>query len=123
MANYWQGRFPKENTLEDGYRTTAPVGSFPPNGYGLYDMSGNAWEWCSDWYRADYFRNSPREYPPGPESSHDPMEPNAKKRVQKGGSFLCADVYCARYAVGGRHCGEVESAADHIGFRCVREAR
>src|SRR6185295_10208927 len=121
MANYWQGRFPKENLMEDGYRTTAPVGSFPPNGYGLYDMAGNAWEWCSDWYRADYFRNSPKDNPQGPDSSLDPQEPNAKKRVQKGGSFLCAHVSCARYAVGARHYGEVESAADHTGFRCVRD--
>jgi sulfatase modifying factor 1 len=123
MANYWQGKFPKENTMEDGFRTTAPVASFPPNGYGLYDMAGNAWEWCSDWYRADYFQNSPKDNPQGPDSSLDPMEPGAKKRVQKGGSFLCAELYCARYAVGARHCGEVESAADHIGFRCVRDGR
>jgi formylglycine-generating enzyme required for sulfatase activity len=123
MANTWQGKFPKENTLEDGFFSTAPVGSFPPNGYGLYDMAGNAWEWCSDWYRVDYFRNSPKDNPQGPDSSLDPREPNVKKRVQKGGSFLCAENYCARYQVGARHPGEDESAADHIGFRCVKDAR
>jgi len=123
MANTWQGKFPKENTMEDGFRTTAPVGSFPANGYGLYDMAGNVWEWCSDWYRADYFSYSPKSNPKGPDSSLDPMEPNAKKRVQKGGSFLCAESYCARYQVGARHSGEIESAADHIGFRCVKDAR
>jgi formylglycine-generating enzyme required for sulfatase activity len=121
MANTWQGKFPKENTMEDGFRTTAPAGSFPANGYGLYDMAGNVWEWCADWYRADYFRNSPKDNPKGPDSSLDPMEPNARKRVQKGGSFLCAESYCARYQVGARHCGEIESAADHIGFRCVKD--
>jgi formylglycine-generating enzyme len=123
MANTWQGKFPKENLMEDGYRTTAPVGSFPPNGYGLYDMAGNVWEWCADWYRVDYFRSSPKENPKGPDTSLDPMEPNAKKRVQKGGSFLCAESYCVRYEVGSRHSGEIESAADHIGFRCVKDGR
>ena len=121
MTNAWQGKFPSENTLEDGFRTTAPVRSYPPNGHGLYDMTGNVWEWCSDWYRADYFGKSPESNPGGPESSLDPQEPGAKKRVQKGGSFLCSELYCARYVAGARHCGEVESASNHVGFRCVRD--
>lgn len=123
MANTWQGDFPRENTMEDGFRTTAPVGSFPPNGYGLYDMAGNAWEWCADWYRADYFEHSPRDNPQGPDSGLDPLEPGAQKRVQKGGSFLCAESYCARFQVGARHSGEIESPADHLGFRCVKDRR
>jgi formylglycine-generating enzyme len=123
MANTWQGKFPKENAVEDGHRTAAPVRSYPPNDFGLYDMAGNVWEWCSDWYRVDYFKDSPKDDPQGPESSLDPNEPNAKKRVQKGGSFLCAENYCVRYIAGARHSGEIESAADHIGFRCVKDAR
>jgi formylglycine-generating enzyme len=114
MANTWQGAFPKQNLTQDGHRTAAPVGSFPPNGYGLFDMSGNVWEWCSDWYQVGYFKNSPKNDPQGPEDSGE------KRKVQKGGSFLCAENYCARYQVGARHSGEIESAADHIGFRCVR---
>src|ERR1043166_8829532 len=74
MANVWQGEFPKENTAEDGFVTTAPVGSFPPNGYALYDMAGNVWEWCADWYRPDYYATSPAENPKSPSSSDDPDE-------------------------------------------------
>jgi formylglycine-generating enzyme required for sulfatase activity len=121
MANTWQGTFPNQNLTEDGHRTAAPVGSFPPNGYGLYDMAGNVWEWCSDWYSRDYFKTSPKDNPQGPESSMDPSDPKSKRKVQKGGSFLCAENYCARYQVGARHSGEMESAADHIGFRCVKD--
>lgn len=122
MANLWQGAFPKENTLEDGYFATAPVMSYPPNGYGLFDMAGNVWEWCSDWYREDYFAQSPRRNPRGPDSSYDPREPGALKKVQKGGSFLCAENYCARYAAGARHSGEIRSATNHVGFRCAKDA-
>jgi len=121
MANTCQGHFPEQNLVEDGHRTAAPVGSFPPNPYGLYDMAGNVWEWCSDWYSRDYFKNSPKDDPQGPESSNDPTDPKSKRKVQKGGSFLCAENYCARYQVGARHSGEMESAADHIGFRCVKD--
>jgi formylglycine-generating enzyme required for sulfatase activity len=120
MANTWQGSFPDSNSLEDGHRGAAPVGSYPPNGYGLHDTAGNVWEWCSDWYREDYFRAGLPRNPQGPESSHDPREPGALKRVQKGGSFLCSDEYCARYIAGARHCGEIRSASNHVGFRCVK---
>jgi formylglycine-generating enzyme required for sulfatase activity len=123
QANIWQGRFPRENTKEDGFERTAPVGSFPPNGYGLYDMAGNAWEWCADWYRPDYYRVSPARNPEGPASSFDPNEPGLPKRVQRGGSFLCSDLYCIRYRPGARGKGEPNSAASHIGFRCVRSNR
>jgi sulfatase modifying factor 1 len=123
QANIWQGDFPRRNTKEDGFERTAPVGSFPANGYGLFDMSGNVWEWCADWYRPDYYAKSPGRNPQGPDSSFDPSEPNLPKRVQRGGSFLCSDVYCARYRPGARGKGEPGSAASHIGFRCVRSAR
>jgi formylglycine-generating enzyme required for sulfatase activity len=120
MANTWQGEFPHNNTMEDGYFGTAPVGSFPANGYGLADMSGNVWEWCSDWYQPKYARE-PARNPQGPDSGHDPEEPGVAKRVQRGGSYLCCDNYCSRYMVAGRGKGEPESTATHIGFRCVKE--
>jgi formylglycine-generating enzyme required for sulfatase activity len=121
MVNNWQGKFPRENTLVDGFRATAPVGSFPPNGYGLFDMAGNVWEWCGDWYRHDYYANSRDDNPQGPDSSHDPLEPGVPKRVQRGGSFLCSDLYCTRYLPGARGKGEPSSGASHVGFRCVKD--
>jgi formylglycine-generating enzyme required for sulfatase activity len=122
LANTWQGEFPYVNTKEDGFLGTAPVGSFPSNGYGLTDMAGNVWEWCSDWYQPRYLDlDSPRN-PTGPADSHDPGEPGVAKRVQRGGSFLCCENYCVRYKVGGRGKGDPESTANHIGFRCVRPA-
>lgn len=117
-VNNWQGLFPKENSRTDGFAATAPVGSFPPNGYGLVDMAGNVWEWCADWYRPGYDARRDRD-PRGPESSFDPSEPNVPKRVQRGGSFLCSDVYCTRYLPGARGKGATDSGASHVGFRCV----
>ena len=121
MANTFQGEFPWRNTLEDGFEYTSPVGFFPPNGYGLYDMAGNVWQWCSDWYRPDYYASSPRENPQGPSDSFDPDEPGIPKRVQRGGSFLCTDQYCCRYMPGGRGKGAVDTGTSHVGFRCVRQ--
>jgi formylglycine-generating enzyme len=118
QANIWEGRFPDQNTSDDGFARTAPVGSFPPNGLGLFDMAGNVWEWCSDWYRPGY-ETTERDNPAGPGSSYDPGEPNVSKRVQRGGSFLCSDQYCTRYLPGARGKGAPDSAASHVGLRCV----
>jgi formylglycine-generating enzyme required for sulfatase activity len=121
--NIWQGEFPVTNTGEDGFLTTAPVKSFPPNGYGLYDMTGNVWEWCSDWYHPAYYAGSPRRNPSGPPASFDPQEPNTPKRVQRGGSFMCSDQYCIGYSVSARMKGDPLTGSFHTGFRCVRPAR
>jgi len=125
QANTFQGHFPDHNTSEDGYAGVAPVASFEPNGYGLYDMSGNVWQWVSDWYRPDYYVGLSRDgslatNPEGPRDSFDPQEPGVQKRVQKGGSYLCTDQYCERYMPGARGKGDPETGTNHLGFRCVR---
>jgi formylglycine-generating enzyme required for sulfatase activity len=127
MANTFQGHFPDTNTGEDGYPATAPVGSFPANGYGLFDMAGNVWEWTSDWYRPDYYQTLAAAgeiaiNPKGPADSLDPNEPGVQKRVHRGGSFLCTDQYCSRYIAGGRGKGELDTGTNHLGFRCVRDS-
>jgi formylglycine-generating enzyme required for sulfatase activity len=127
MANVHQGDFPHHNSAADGYVATAPVAAFPANEFGLYGMSGNVWEWTTDWYRSDTYAQrvaaSPRggvvRNPRGPSTSHDPSEPGTPKRVQKGGSFLCTDQYCGRYRPGGRGKGEPGSGSNHAGFRTV----
>ncbi len=125
-ANIWQGTFPNVNTKEDGYVRTAPVGTYEPNGFGLYDMSGNVWEWCSIWYRFDgHARQMQMNYtsnPQGPSESFDPTEPYAPKRVIKGGSFLCSDSYCSAYRPSARRGQTADTGMSHIGFRCVMSA-
>lgn len=124
QANIWQGRFPYKNTAIDGYERTAPVKSYAPNGYGLYDMAGNVWEWCGDWYQIDLYRTRAGKgvsvNPTGPEKSSDPRQPYSPLRVQKGGSFLCSDSYCSRYRPSARHGCTPDTGMSHIGFRAVR---
>ena len=126
-ANIWQGRFPYENLATDGYPRTAPVRSYPANGYGLYDMAGNVWEWCRDWYRADAYSlheaGAVAVDPAGPARSYDPREPYAQKRVIRGGSFLCSDSYCSSYRPSARMANTVDSSTNHMGIRCVMSSR
>ena len=129
MVNTWQGEFPWQNILEDGYETTSPVGTYPPNGYGLYDMIGNVWEWTTDWYSQTHSANpaKPCCMPQNPrggseERSYDPCQPAIKipRKVIKGGSFLCAPSYCRRYRPAARHAEPVDTSTCHLGFRCIR---
>ena len=124
-ANIWQGEFPLRNSQEDGFVTTAPVRAFPPNAFGLYGMSGNVWEWCQDWYHPDGYGDTEQLAidPTGPSTSFDPDEPGAMKRVMRGGSFLCSDVYCIGYMPGTRMKSTPDTSLCHTGFRCVTNGK
>jgi sulfatase modifying factor 1 len=115
--NVWQGTFPEVNTQDDGYRGTAPVDAFPPNGYGLFNMTGNVWEWCADWFSPDHHHlagKRDRDNPTGP--------PSGDRRAMRGGSYLCHKSYCFRYRVAARSANTPDSSTGNLGFRCVRDA-
>jgi sulfatase modifying factor 1 len=132
MANTWQGEFPWQNLLTDGYETTSPVGSYAPNGYGIYDMIGNTWEWTTDWFSQKHSADPakpccmPQNPRGGPEDqSYDPCQPNIRipRKVIKGGSFLCAPSYCRRYRPAARHAEPIDTSTCHLGFRCIKRER
>jgi formylglycine-generating enzyme len=122
-CNIWQGEFPYHNTAHDGYLSASPVHAFKPNGYGLYDMAGNVWQWTADWYRPDIYATDAAEglvtNPTGPATSLDPDEPYTPKRVTRGGSFLCHASYCSSYRLAARMKTSPDSSTNHTGFRCV----
>jgi len=113
-CNIWQGTFPSRNTLEDGYHGTAPIDEFEPNGYGLYNVSGNVWEWCSDWFHPRFHAGGPLHNPTGP--------PYGQAKVIRGGSYLCHHSYCNRYRVAARSSNTPDSSTGNMGFRCARDA-
>ena len=123
-ANLWHGRFPYESTKDNGTYGTTPVRSFPPNPYGLFDMAGNVWEWCSDYYSASYYGEEAKKgvsvNPQGPTKSNDPLDPFSEKRMQRGGSFLCHKSYCEGYRVSARMRTSVDTGMSHTGFRCAK---
>jgi formylglycine-generating enzyme required for sulfatase activity len=131
-ANTWQGAFPHQNLAKDGYLRTSPVTAFPPNGYGLYDMIGNVWEWTTDWYAPKHAAEAPKAccVPRNPRGgaeagSYNPCQPQVAipRKVLKGGSHLCAPNYCRRYRPAARHAQPVDTSTGHVGFRCVLRVR
>lgn len=114
VANWWQGSFPERNTVEDGFLSRAPVKSFAPNGYGLYDVAGNVWEWATDWFDESYYAESPKKNPKG--------AAGGTEKAMRGGSFLCAENFCTNYRVAGRSHSSPETGLNNVGFRCARDA-
>ncbi len=125
IANTFQGEFPNIDTGNDGFKGLSPIKQYPKNGYGLYDMTGNVWEWCSDWYDEDYYQKSTVEIrnPKGPSTTNDSTEPGIMKKVHRGGSFLCTEQYCSRFIMGTRGKGEWRTGTNHVGFRCIKEVQ
>ncbi|RKS97265.1 formylglycine-generating enzyme family protein [Chryseobacterium defluvii] len=125
-ANSWEGKFPYFNEKKDGYTELAPVTSFKANGYGLYDMAGNVWEWCSDLYSYNYYKELEGKVslnPKGPDTSYDPQEPYTSKRSLRGGSFMCNDSYCSGYRVARRMKSSPDTSLENTGFRCVKDLK
>jgi len=125
-CNSWEGSFPYQNNQTDGYFKLAPVKSFKPNNYGLYDVAGNVWEWCSDLYNYDYYKELKDKTtlnPKGANKSFDPQEPYSVKRSLRGGSFLCNDGYCSGYRVARRMKSSPDTGLEHTGFRCVKDKK
>ena len=120
MMNIWQGSFPHKDAGTDGHTLTAPVKSYPPNGFGIYDTSGNVWELCADWYQPAFYMSSPETNPTGPDSSHDPQEPGIPKRVKRGGSWLSNTSTGTPYRTSARHHTSLDTPSNDTGFRCVR---
>jgi formylglycine-generating enzyme required for sulfatase activity len=114
MCNIWQGTFPTQNTLEDGFLGTAPAGSYPPNGFGISDVAGNTWDWVGDWFTPTFPKAAHETDPTGPSTG--------KAKVIRGGSYLCHDSYCNRYRVAARTSNEPNSSTGNMGFRCARDA-
>ncbi len=112
-CNIWQGKFPERNSMADGFFGTAPADAYEPNGYGLYNCTGNVWEWCSDWYSRTWRENHDGPDPKGPE--------RGESKILKGGSYLCHDSYCNRYRLAARYANTPDSTSGHAGFRCVKD--
>jgi formylglycine-generating enzyme required for sulfatase activity len=119
-TNIWQGEFPHQNSREDGFEKLAPVKSYPPNGFGLYDMAGNVWELTADWYQPNYYQTSPIDNPTGPKTSYNPRKGAEPQKVIRGGSWLCNDCYCSGYRPSARQTTTIDTASNHVGFRCVK---